>query len=102
MNIQNIRKLTGGVIRKNEPMALHTTFRVGGPADYYIIPRNAKETAALIRYLERNEIPYFILGVLSFGIGLLWVYPLVQESYAQFYLDLMRPKKVSDEWERTV
>ena len=62
MNIQNIRKLTGGVIRKNEPMALHTTFRVGGPADYYIIPRNAGETAALVRYLERNGIPYYILG----------------------------------------
>ena len=52
--------------------------------------------------LMLSFIPYFILGVLSFGIGLLWVYPLVQESYAQFYLDLMRPKKVSDEWERTV
>lgn len=24
-----------------EPMAKHTTFRVGGPADYYLIPQNA-------------------------------------------------------------
>lgn len=62
MNINNIRKITGGVIRLNEPMAQHTTFRVGGPADYYIIPRNAKEAAGLIRYLELNRIPWYVLG----------------------------------------
>ncbi len=47
-------------------------------------------------------IPYYLLGVLSFGIGLLWLFPLMQESYVQFYLDLMNPKETSGEWERTV
>ncbi|MBR2532992.1 MAG: UDP-N-acetylmuramate dehydrogenase [Lachnospiraceae bacterium] len=62
MNLQNIRKITGGEIRQKEPMAQHTTFRVGGPADYYIIPKNARETAGLVRYMELNRIPYFIIG----------------------------------------
>lgn len=36
-------------------------------------------------------IPYYILGLLTFGIGLLWIYPLVEATKAQFYLDLMNP-----------
>ncbi len=52
--------------------------------------------------LELSFIPYYILAILTLGIGMLWVYPLVREAQAQFYLDLMNPKKVSGEWERTV
>lgn len=52
--------------------------------------------------LALSFIPYTLLATLSFGVGYLWVYPLVQESYAQFYLDLMNPRKVTGEWERTV
>ena len=52
--------------------------------------------------LVLSFIPYYILGILSFGVGMLWVFPLAQESYAQFYLDLMNPKVVNGEWERTV
>ena len=62
MNIQNIKQLTTGVVRKDEPMSAHTTFRTGGCADYYIVPRNMKEAAALIRYHLLNRLPYFILG----------------------------------------
>lgn len=43
-------------------MARHTTFRIGGPADYYIVPRNARELAGLIRYLSLNKIDYFMIG----------------------------------------
>ena len=52
--------------------------------------------------LELSFIPYILLALLSFGLGILWVYPYIQESIAQFYLDLMNPKTVSGEWERTV
>ena len=62
MNINNIRKLTTGSIRKNESMSAHTTFRAGGCADYYIVPRTTQEAAALIRYHLSNDLPFFILG----------------------------------------
>lgn len=52
--------------------------------------------------LELSFIPYVLLGILTLGIGLLWVYPMLMEAKAQFYLDLMNPQKVSGEWERTV
>ena len=62
MNINNIRRLTGGVIRRNEPMSAHTTFRTGGPADLYIVPRNTAETAGLISYFKLNGLDYFVIG----------------------------------------
>ena len=35
----------------NEPMSRHTTFRVGGPADYFIMPdtRQVKDVVSLCR-----------------------------------------------------
>ena len=29
-------------VQKDEPMKKHTTFRIGGPADYFIMPSNEK------------------------------------------------------------
>lgn len=52
--------------------------------------------------LELSFIPYIVLSLLSLGVGMFWVYPYIQESIAQFYLDLMNPKIVTGEWERTV
>lgn len=62
--VQNI--LAGFVpverILLNEPMKKHTTFQVGGNADCLIVIEKEEELAALIRYLNRIEIPYLVLG----------------------------------------
>lgn len=49
-------------ILKNEPMKDHTTFRVGGPADYFLVPQNEEEAAALLRLFCDEEIPYYVMG----------------------------------------
>ncbi len=49
-------------ILRNEPMYKHTTFRVGGPADFFITPANDKELSELIRYLNLIEREYMIVG----------------------------------------
>lgn len=46
----------------DEPMAKHTTFKIGGPADYFVVPGNTEELSAVIRCCKAGEIPYFILG----------------------------------------
>lgn len=46
----------------NEPMKKHTTFRVGGPADFYITPTEVSQIANIIRLCKEEQIPYFILG----------------------------------------
>ena len=63
MNLNNIRKIiTRGRILEQEPMARHTTFRVGGPARYFITPATKRELAGLVRYLYNNGIEYFVMG----------------------------------------
>lgn len=46
----------------DEPMKKHTTFRLGGPADYFICPENAEQTAAVIHICTEENIPWFVLG----------------------------------------
>ncbi len=45
-----------------EPMAGHTTFRIGGPADCLLQIENEEQLKSLQRYLSLVEVPYFILG----------------------------------------
>ena len=50
------------IYRKNEPMKLHTTFRIGGPADVYAEPESAEELAELISVCEGSGTPYLVIG----------------------------------------
>ena len=47
-------------VKLEEPMEKHTTFRIGGPADYFLCPQTAEELKAVIHVCK--ETPYFILG----------------------------------------
>lgn len=49
-------------VKEQEPMARHTTFRVGGPARFYICPETPEEAAEVIRVCNREGVPWFILG----------------------------------------
>jgi UDP-N-acetylmuramate dehydrogenase len=56
-------KITGkDNISVDEPMDKHTTFRVGGKADYYVVPHTMEEVRELIQLLKQLSIPYYILG----------------------------------------
>lgn len=45
-----------------EPMKKHTTFRVGGPADYFVTPKSVEEVKAIVALCKEEDIPYYILG----------------------------------------
>ena len=45
-----------------EPMAKHTSFRIGGPVEVMAFPKNAEELAALLQTAETLNIEPFILG----------------------------------------
>lgn len=63
MNLNNIKRIMRrGRILENEPMSKHTTFRVGGPARYYLIPSTEAEAAGIIRYLHLNGIEHYVIG----------------------------------------
>lgn len=49
-------------VRRNEPLRRHTTFRVGGPADYLVMPVKAEEIKGVIQLCHKEGVPYYILG----------------------------------------
>ena len=51
-----------GIICFSEQMALHTTFKVGGPAQLYIKPSDIHSLISALATLKNDGIPYFILG----------------------------------------
>ncbi|MEE0706373.1 MAG: FAD-binding protein, partial [Adlercreutzia sp.] len=49
-------------VRPNEPLAAHTTFRIGGPAQWLVLPRTEDEVAAVVSACREAEVPLRILG----------------------------------------
>lgn len=45
-----------------EAMSQHTTFKIGGPADYFLMPDKDEDVGRVIKICKEKEIPYFILG----------------------------------------
>ncbi|MGE5328312.1 MAG: UDP-N-acetylmuramate dehydrogenase [Deltaproteobacteria bacterium] len=49
-------------IHINEPMNRHTSFRVGGPADIFVVPSNLEELKNVVAFAKNEDTPMFILG----------------------------------------
>lgn len=49
-------------IHLQEPMALHTTFKVGGNADCLVELEEEEQARQVYRYLNMVEVPFFVLG----------------------------------------
>ena len=52
----------GGVARLYEPMNRHTTYLIGGAAQYWIEPRTVEAFAEAVRYLRASAIPIRVIG----------------------------------------
>ena len=49
-------------VRQQEPMAAHTTFRVGGPADVFVTVSEEEQLRKILKYLDLTGWSYFLLG----------------------------------------
>jgi len=54
--------LTEERVLTDEPMKNHTTFRVGGTADYYTIPETKEEIRDTLRACREWAVPFYIIG----------------------------------------
>lgn len=45
-----------------QPLKDYTSFKIGGPADVFVEPKDIKELIELIKYLKNNNIIYYIIG----------------------------------------
>lgn len=50
------------LIKINEPMKDHTSFKAGGCADFFIVPENSTQLIELVQFLKENQVPYYIMG----------------------------------------
>lgn len=49
-------------MRRMEPLAAHTTLKIGGPAEFFYEPQRPEDLAALLTRLEREGVPVRLLG----------------------------------------
>jgi len=52
----------GGVAKLYEPMSRHTTFLIGGPAQYWVEPHTVAGFAEVVRYLRSASVPIRVIG----------------------------------------
>ena len=57
------RHLDGSRLRLNEPLGQYTTFRIGGPADFFYEALSADDLANAVTAARETGVPYFVLGL---------------------------------------
>lgn len=50
------------LIKIDEPMKKHTTFKIGGPVDIFISPSNKEQIKYALKICRENEIPFYLMG----------------------------------------
>ena len=51
-----------GDVLTDESLAKHTTFRIGGPCDYFVYPKNMLCFLRIMQVLKEQQVPYRIFG----------------------------------------
>lgn len=52
----------GILYKENEPLSAHCTFRIGGPADLFVMPRDEDQLCQTVQFCKQSEIRYYLLG----------------------------------------
>lgn len=60
--IQDLRRIFRGEIRPDEPMSLHTSFRIGGPALALLFPRDLEDLTVVTDYARKSAVSYYVIG----------------------------------------
>ncbi|MBQ6453798.1 MAG: FAD-binding protein, partial [Coriobacteriales bacterium] len=50
-------------IAKQEPMSEHTTFRIGGPADYFATPNTVDQIRQMLLSAKSKGLPVHVMGL---------------------------------------
>lgn len=49
-------------IKTEEPMKNHTTFRIGGPASYFVLPETKEEVQKIVLLCKEEKMPFYVIG----------------------------------------
>lgn len=92
----NLSKIMELKLRKNFPLAPLTTFKIGGPADYFFEVRNLKELKMALFEMKKKNLPFFILGG---GSNLLIADEGFRGGVIKINNDKIKIKKIDDHYE---
>lgn len=60
--VQQLRDLQVGKVLVNEPLANHTTMKMGGPADLFIEPSSIENLEKTMKIIRENNVPWRAIG----------------------------------------
>jgi len=60
--IHDLETAQVGEIRYNEPLAPYTTWKIGGPADLFIVPATKEKLAVCLKLLNQYSLPWLVIG----------------------------------------
>ena len=62
VSVDDIRKVFRGHIAVAEPLGKYTSFRIGGPADFYLEPVDKFDLINVVRFFKRFDYRFMIIG----------------------------------------
>lgn len=57
-----IQNLNIGKVKRNEMLSLHTTMKIGGPADIFVEPSSLENIQKVMTFLKERQIPWRAIG----------------------------------------
>ena len=62
VSVDDIRKVFRGHISVAEPLGKYTSFRIGGPADFYLEPVDKFDLIEVVRFFKKFDYRFMIIG----------------------------------------
>lgn len=59
---RELQRLISGRVKAGEPMKKHTSWRIGGPADYFVEPVGREELQSVVIFAKKRKIPVTVIG----------------------------------------
>ncbi|MFR3203567.1 MAG: hypothetical protein ACLTOZ_13135 [[Clostridium] leptum] len=53
---------TGAQVQENEPMSLHTSFQIGGPADVFATVSDERSLRGVLKLCKEAGAPVYVIG----------------------------------------
>lgn len=60
--IQRLQELNVGIVKENEPLANHTTIKIGGPADVFVEPSSVDHLVKTMEVIKQFKVPWRAIG----------------------------------------
>jgi len=62
ISVEEIGTFFKGRVAIGELLRNYTSFRIGGPADFYLEPRDKEDLLRIVQYFQTNNFPFVVIG----------------------------------------